>query len=212
MEKNSEHVHAFTIIQATVLFMGCSAGMMIANKLVLRAARLPVTMVMVQMAFTSVTLVVLPQLRATLHFGSRRDVWRWARSLPILFALMLLSSMLALDYASMGAFVVVRNLAPLVALAIEGAVGERVVVSMRSTLPLFVSLAGVLLYAMHDVMVISNTMPAHHVIRNRPFGTGAFLSSRPLLHVRQPVDRRDGAHHEPQTHCARGARLGSNFI
>ena len=158
------------VARAAVLFMCCSAGMMIVNTLVLKAARLPITLVMIQMAFTSATLFVLPQLRATLHFGSQRDVWRWARALPLMFALMLLTSMLALSYASMGAFVVVRNLSPLVTLTTEGFAGERVVVDVRSVLPLFASLGGVFLYAMHDVSshpAVASRASARHSIDGR---------------------------------------------
>lgn len=44
---------------------------------------------------------------------------RWSLSIPWLFTLMLASSMLALDHASMGAIIVVRNIAPIVTMAIE---------------------------------------------------------------------------------------------
>ena len=90
--------------------MVCSAGMLVFNKMVLRAARLPITIVMIQMAFTVLVLCVVP---CGLHFGSMRDVLRWSLSIPILFTLMLATSMLALDHATMGAIIVVRNIAPL---------------------------------------------------------------------------------------------------
>ena len=71
---------------------------------------------MIQMAFTSLVLVLVP---CGIHFGSWRDVLRWSLSIPWLFTLMLASSMLALDHASMGAIIVVRNIAPIVTMAIE---------------------------------------------------------------------------------------------
>ena len=141
----------FVLVQAVSLFMACSAGMMIANKLVLRAARLPILVVIIQMLFTCGALVTLPALRNSLHFGSRRDVVRWVRFMPLLFASMLVTSMVALNYASMGAFVVIRNLAPLITLCSEGLIGEKVTIDMPTVAPLLVSLAGVVLYASHDV-------------------------------------------------------------
>ena len=47
--------------------------------------------------------------------------------MPWLFTAMLTSSMLALRHSSMGAIVVLRNVAPLVSMAIEGVItGERI--------------------------------------------------------------------------------------
>ena len=89
----------------------------------LRAARLPVTVVMIQMAFTVLALCAVP---CSLRFGSMRDVVRWALSVPFLFVIMLASSMFALDRASMGAIVVFRNVAPLITLAVERMLQERV--------------------------------------------------------------------------------------
>jgi hypothetical protein len=65
--------------------------------------------VMIQMAATVLMIVALP---SGLHFGSLRDVLRWALTIPFLFTLMLASSMLALDHASMGFIIVIRNIAP----------------------------------------------------------------------------------------------------
>mmetsp|Transcript_45177 Transcript_45177/g.150711 ORF Transcript_45177/g.150711 Transcript_45177/m.150711 type:complete len:82 (-) Transcript_45177:965-1210(-) len=56
------------LVLSCVFFMACSAGMMIINKMVLRAVHLPITVVMIQMAFTAGILCVAPC--AWLHFGS----------------------------------------------------------------------------------------------------------------------------------------------
>ena len=103
--------------------MACSAGMMIINKLVLKALPLPMTVVMIQM---SSTVLILCATSTTLHFGSVKDLMRWATTIPLLFTFMLASSMLALDLASMGAIVVFRNIAPLITLAMERAMQEQV--------------------------------------------------------------------------------------
>lgn len=65
---------------------------------------------MIQMAFTVLCIVATPW---NVHFGSLRDVLRWTLTIPVLFTAMLASSMLALDHASMGAIIVVRNIAPI---------------------------------------------------------------------------------------------------
>merc|ERR1719453_660717 len=103
-----QHAAGFrsALVASCLFFMLCSAGMLVINKLVLRVAKLPITIVMIQMAFTVLCLVIFP---CGLHFGSLRDVLRWSLSIPILFTLMLASSMLALNHATMGAIIVVRN-------------------------------------------------------------------------------------------------------
>jgi len=136
------------LVAACALFMVCSAGMLVVNKLVLRRIGLPITVVMVQMAFTALCLVVAP---CGLHFGSLRDVLRWSLSIPFLFTLMLASSMLALNHASMGAIIVVRNVAPIVTLVIERLFQERIELSPAVIGSLVVVVGGVALYTSHDV-------------------------------------------------------------
>mmetsp|Transcript_10696 Transcript_10696/g.23802 ORF Transcript_10696/g.23802 Transcript_10696/m.23802 type:complete len:305 (-) Transcript_10696:301-1215(-) len=128
--------------------MSCSAGMMIVNKMALRAVGLPITVVMIQMAFTVLFICASP---CTLHFGSARDVLRWACTVPFLFTLMLASSMLALDHASMGAIVVVRNVAPLVTMAVEGFFGEAVQIDCWTVVSLLYIIGGVVLYVSTDI-------------------------------------------------------------
>ena len=136
----------------TLLFYMCSSmGMMIFNKLVLRAIRLPIAVCIVQMAFTVCALFALPGLRSSLHFGSLRDAWRWGRIVPLLFAIMLVTSMLALKHATMGAVVVVRNIAPLPTLLIEAVSGERVEVDAQTVLALLAAVGGVTLYSRNDI-------------------------------------------------------------
>jgi len=143
---------AFELVAAVCFFMAASAGMMIVNKLVLRGSHLPITIVIIQMLFTVATLVVVPGMRNAIHFGSTRDVWRWARAVPPLFALMLATSMLALDHATVGAFIVVRNLAPVPALLSEAMFMDRSLkLDLQTMLAMALSLAGVILYARNDL-------------------------------------------------------------
>ncbi|EOD06298.1 hypothetical protein EMIHUDRAFT_121316 [Emiliania huxleyi CCMP1516] len=120
-----------------------------AAALVLRAVHLPITVVMIQMAFTAGILCVAP---CGLHFGSLQHVIRWSVTVPWLFTAMLTSSMLALRHSSMGAIVVLRNVAPLVSMAIEGVItGERIEVDGATILSLLLILGGVGLYVSNDV-------------------------------------------------------------
>lgn len=106
------------------------------------------TVVMIQMA---TTVLWLCATSTTLHFGSVRDLMRWALTIPILFTFMLASSMLALDLASMGAIVVFRNVAPLITLAIERALQEKVELDVATLLAMATIVGGVLLYALNDI-------------------------------------------------------------
>ena len=128
--------------------MVCSAGMMIINKVVLRSLPLPMTVVMIQMATTSLCIVTTS---SSLHFGSVTDVLRWATTIPILFTFMLASSMLALDLASMGAIVVIRNVAPIITLAMERMTSERIELDAPTILSMVVIVGGVGLYTYNDI-------------------------------------------------------------
>ena len=86
-KKNSD------IIWAVFFFMVCSSSMLLVNKLIMGYWHLPVTVTLIQLLFACVSLCfVYPQL----HVGSWHDAWRWLRAVPLLFAIMLATSMLAL--------------------------------------------------------------------------------------------------------------------
>ena len=148
MTKPGEPGYVFALVASCSFFMVCSAGMLVFNKLVLRRVGLPITVVMIQMAFTSMVLVVTP---CGIRFGSMRDVLRWSLTVPFLFTLMLATSMLALDHATMGAIIVVRNVAPIVTMVIERLFQERIELSTSVVASLLFVCAGVGLYTSHDV-------------------------------------------------------------
>ena len=136
------------VLMSCGFYMACSAGMMIVNKMVLRSLPLPMTVVTIQMATTVIALVTTS---SSLHFGSVRDVMRWATTIPLLFTFMLASSMLALDLASMGAIVVVRNVAPIITLAMERAMSEHIELDASTILSMLVIIGGVVLYTYNDI-------------------------------------------------------------
>ena len=141
--------YATKALLSCLLFMACSASMMIVNKQVTIAFGMPVTIVLVQMAFTVTVLVTI--FWWTLHIGSCDDFVRWARLIPLLYAFMLTSSLLALDAYSMGAMTVVRNLAPIVTMPIEKAFQEDVPADFWTFVILFYILGGAFLYIKDDI-------------------------------------------------------------
>ena len=174
--------HATALVLSCGFFMVCSAGMMIFNKLVLRAARLPVTVVMIQMAFTVLALCAVP---CSLRFGSMRDVVRWALSVPFLFVIMLASSMFALDRASMGAIVVFRNVAPLFTLLIERLFRVPMQVSRDTVLALLTVVLGVGLY--HREALELSGVGLLAIVCNMVFAVLERLLQRHLM-AQDPVD------------------------
>ena len=67
-------------------------------------------------------------------------------------AAMLATSMFALEYAALGALVVVRNLAPLLAIGIEASITRATIrLDVSSVLSLVVVVVGVFLYVRDDI-------------------------------------------------------------
>ena len=171
------------VVAAALFFMACSAGMMISNKALLNRIDLPLTLVLAQMAFTAAALAVNSRL---MHFGKRKHVLRWARSVPLLFTAMLVSSMIALEYASMGAIVVVRNLAPMVSILIEGPINGEMIENDKWTFSsLILIIAGVALYVRNDVAFSPFGMLC--MLFNMVVGVAERLMQRKLLAV-EPID------------------------
>ena len=103
----------FEPVLASLSWGSCSIGMTVLNKMSVSKTRAPVAVVIVQMLATC----AMATASGNLKFGAG---WRlWAVSVPPLFVLMMVSSMLALKYVTVGTFVVVRNLGPVVTLIAE---------------------------------------------------------------------------------------------
>jgi drug/metabolite transporter (DMT)-like permease len=127
--------------------------MTLLNKLAVSKTRAPVAVVIVQMLATC----LVAAASCDLQFGNG---WRqWAVSVPLLFVLMMVSSMLALQYVTVGTFVVVRNLGPVFTLFVETAIHRPDKLAVEgSVLPDWRALAsttaialGVWMYEAHDV-------------------------------------------------------------
>ena len=136
------------VIFAVVFFMICSSSMLLVNKVIMTIWDLPVTVTLIQLVFACIAIALFP---SSLRIGSRRDAWRWLRLVPLLFAIMLATSMLALRYSTTGSVVVTRNVAPFFALAVEALAKEKVQVDVWTVLALLYTLGGVVLYMLNDV-------------------------------------------------------------
>jgi len=124
-------------------YMISSAGMSVFNKLAVRVLPLPITLVIVQMAFTVVSLALNPK---AIRFGSSHDTLRWGLTIPLLFAAMLVSSMFAMEHNTLGTVVVFRNVAPLCTLLLERMFRWPTHANFETIAALLTIVAGVALY------------------------------------------------------------------
>jgi drug/metabolite transporter (DMT)-like permease len=181
----SKSSYAMKFGLSVTAFMFCSGGMMLVNKQVTMRFGTPLTIVGIQMAFT--VAVLGSCFFPTLHFGSRRDAIRWARTISPLYALMLGTSMIALQFSSVGTMTVARNIAPLVSLPIEAAFQEKIETTMWTWVSLLYILVGVLIYLSVDVGVGTSTVGMGFVLLNMIAAVVERLMQRRLI-VLEPVD------------------------
>ena len=138
-----------------------------------------------QMAFTVAVLGTC--FVWTLRFGSRRDVVRWVMTISPLYALMLGTSMIALQFSSVGAMTVARNIAPLISLPIEAAFQEKIETTLWTWVSLLYILVGVLVYMSVDMGVGTSTVGMGFVLLNMIAAVVERLMQRKLI-VLEPVD------------------------
>ena len=138
-----------TLLLSAIPWMACSIGMTVLNKLAVTKTGAPLGVVMVQMTATCVVALASRDL----HFGIGSKMW--ALTIPWLFVAMMVTSMVALKFVSVGTFVVVRNLGPLVTLAIEATIhrSSGLALNLETVGSLTAILVGVLLY--EDVHSVS---------------------------------------------------------
>jgi len=174
----------FQTIAGVSCWIICSIGMMVFNKLAIKAFPVECTLVALQMAFCVV--VMVPFTWTSLHIGSFRDVLRWSMVVPF-FTGMLLSSILALKFAPMTLVVTFRVLAPLASLAIERFYPNPIGVDSSMLLTIAVMICGTALYA--SGMPKSNWGGVGWVFLNIFFAVGDRLLQRLMLAKdQQPVD------------------------
>ena len=170
------------LVAASIFYMLCSAGMSVFNKLAVRAFPLPITLVVVQMMFTLVTLLLK---RKSIHIGSMRDAMRWGLTVPVLFAGMLVSSMIAMEHNTLGTIVVFRNVAPLFTLFIERMFRIPMQVNVETIASLLSIVLGVVLY--HFQAIGLTRMGLLAICLNMAFAVLERLMQRHLM-AQAPVD------------------------
>lgn len=174
------------LVQACVFYMFCSAGMSVFNKLAVRAMPLPITLVIVQMSFT---LASITMQRKSVHIGSMRDALRWGLTVPMLFAAMLVSSMVAMEHNTLGTIVVFRNVAPLFTLLIERMFRIPMVVNLETIAALLSIVVGVVLYHFQSIGFTTIVQP-HRPSHRRPRPTARPLRhAAAIAHARGPLVR-----------------------
>jgi len=172
----------------TVLGVGswtvCSVGMMVFNKLAIKAFPLECTLVSMQMAFCALAMVVF--YGRSIHIGSFRDVLRWSMVVPF-FTGMLLTSILALKSSSMTLVVTLRVLSPVVSLIIERFYPNPVGISRGILLSIGLMVFGTALYL--SQLPMADIRGAQWVLLNMLFAVGDRLLQRLMLAKDQcPVD------------------------
>ena len=170
------------LVGASIFYMICSAGMSVFNKLAIQSMPLPVTLVCIQMLFTILSIASQPK---SVHIGSMRDALRWGLTVPMLFAAMLVSSMVAMEYNTLGTIVVFRNIAPLFTLFIERMFRVPMKNSNETVASLLTIVVGVILY--HSKGVAFSAAGLAAICLNMTFAVFERLMQRHLL-AQAPVD------------------------
>jgi len=125
--------------------------MTILNHAGVTRTKAPLAVVVLQMLFSVIGATVASGSSLISQF--KRGTTLWACTVPILFSMMLATSMVAFEKVSVGAFVVVRNLGPVVTFAVEVSVhrSNGVSCSAKSLLSCAAIALGVYIYASNDI-------------------------------------------------------------
>ena len=170
------------LVLSCSFYLVSSAGMSVFNKLAVNALPLPITLVIIQMAFT---VGVLALSWKTVRVGSWRDALRWGLTVPFLFSAMLVSSMFAFEHNTLGTVVVCRNIAPMFTLMIERMFRVPIKVTTETILALLTILLGVVLYHFNTLSLTLIGFVA--IALNMVFAVLERLLQRHLM-AQDPVD------------------------
>jgi len=162
-----------------------SVGMLLFNKLAIEAFPLECCLVWLQLAFATVALLCLAW--PSIHIGSFRDFCRWAFMVVPFYCGMLMTSILALKSAPMSVLIVVRNVSPLISLAIERFYPEPLRISAPMLFSILIMLSGAGMYV--SQLSQQHLRGVGWVLLNSVVAVGDRLLQRLLLSKhQQPVD------------------------
>jgi len=170
------------LVTSCSFYMVSSAGMSVFNKLAVQSLGLPITLVLIQMLFTVFTVMLRPR---SVHIGSMRDALRWGLTVPLLFAAMLVSSMVAMQYNSLGTIVIFRNIAPLFTLGIESMFRIPMQITRDTVASLVTIVLGVVCY--HYSTLTMSAIGLAAICLNMAFAVLERLMQRHLM-AQAPVD------------------------
>jgi len=179
-------------------WMVCSVGMMVFNKAAVEAFPCACTLCALQMIATVAVMVIF--CWRSIHIGSVRDVLRWSIVVPF-YTGMLLTSILALEEASMTFVTTFRALSPLLSLVLERFYPNPLPISMAVlvSIGMMVLGAGIYVWGMRAVAeqaepdaggeVHRQMMGILWVLLNSFFAVGDRVLQRLMLaQDQQPVD------------------------
>lgn len=167
-------------------WMTCSVGMLVFNKLAVRAFPLPCTLVALQMLFSCIVLLLF--FRKDIHIGGWRDVMRWSLVVPF-FLGMLLTSMFALRAAPMSLVITFRALSPMFSMAAEQFYPSPPKITLNHLWPLGIIVLGAWCYAKDMAHASMSWEGIGWVLLNSFFAVGDRLLQYLFLGKdQQPVD------------------------
>jgi len=147
-EKIRSNTETMTFV-ACLMFMICSATMLIVNKLVVKHFGTPVLVVLCQNAMAC--FICCTFLFKSLRFGSRADAIRFAKVVPLFYTGMLCTSAVAQQYASLGLQIVIRNLGPLCTMPVERFFNEPIVADVWTWASMCFILVGIVFYVIESL-------------------------------------------------------------
>lgn len=141
------------VLGPTMAFTVCSVSITALNKMGVSVSDAPLALAVLQMLAAAGATGLASGRKLFSQFG--KGSTEWALSTPLLFIISLGTSMTAFKYVSVSAFVVVRNLGPLVSLWVELLFHKcnhpTLKCNAKTTASLFAIAFGVALYEMNDV-------------------------------------------------------------
>ena len=165
-----------------VYFVVSSTGIVVFNKLLSSAFPLPMTVMTIQMIFSAVSFLVPPVLFWH-NFGKPGEALRWSLYMPLLYVAQLSSSQLSMERSSLGAQAVFRSTTPLMTLAAESVIGERVVVTQMTLWALIFIVAVSLLFFGADNGKSTSALGVFwNLVQNVVVVTARLLERRFLVH------------------------------
>eukprot|EP00472_Partenskyella_glossopodia_P006074 CAMPEP_0197517866 /NCGR_PEP_ID=MMETSP1318-20131121/2956_1 /TAXON_ID=552666 /ORGANISM="Partenskyella glossopodia, Strain RCC365" /LENGTH=441 /DNA_ID=CAMNT_0043067775 /DNA_START=303 /DNA_END=1628 /DNA_ORIENTATION=- len=178
----------FDMTISLIYFMSASTFTSIANKEAVMALNTPLFLVFMQ---TGLILCVLCFVRHTIRLGSLSDRIRWA-PVSILFIFSLATSTTSLHLTSLGTYVIIHMVAPLIGMLVEMTVFEesKFIATPHTFTAMAIIILGVIMYGVFQEGIQGQTVGIVLCILNMLIATSDHLLQRMLM-TENPVDMSD---------------------